>query len=256
MSLSKFNPFNIINVFAPQPKDPLYEKYGNKNQKGVTISSLDTLNRTPVFKAKTRKLSYAIILTILFDILGVVFYFDNKDLVQPSLYQVKVEDIVNKNSSAYENNQLVIFDKPRHTEAAIKRWVTSSLSDVYNFDYLNFYDRLDEIEKYFTETGYINFLKALKNINAYESIYENRLTINTIVFGEPLFPSVYGNKRITDGNLYYHVVVPMRMTVQKGNTITEYDTTFRVMLAVLVDNNGKTGFFIQEFDMNPPKSVR
>lgn len=247
----KRNLFNVIDWFVPNPKDPLAERIGTKH----TISSLENLNELPVYRAKTRKLSYAILLALLFDVLGVVFFFNNKDTLAPDVYEISAADLQARNSANYENKPLLIFDTPRHTETAIERWLNNALNDLYNFDYLNFEERIDEVSKYFTDAGFVHFVSALQRVEARETIKNNNLTINTVVFGRPLFPSVYGNKKISDGNLYYHIIVPMRMIVKKNNAVAEYDTTFRLMLAVLVDNAGKTGFYIQEFDMSQPKRV-
>lgn len=250
--LSHLNPFNLIDLFAPPPEDPFLKK---ANIRGVSISSIEELNKVPVYRAKTRKLSYAIALALAFDVMGIVFYLDNKDLIEPKIYEVQPTDIIKRNESAYHDKQLIIFDKPRHTEVALQRWVNTVVNDLYNFDFLNFEDRIEHISQYFTKSGFENFVQSLQNIRADENIIDNKLTIKTFVFDKALFPSTYGNKRLSDGNIYYQLNIPMRMTVQKGNVIREFNTNFNILLVLLIDNNGKTGFYIQEFDMDKPSKV-
>lgn len=250
MKRNKFNPLNFIDWIIPLPMDQYLD---NK----VPISSIEQLYQYPSYRTKTRRFTYLVFLLLILNITSVIFYFNLKKEETPKVYEVSQTDVLKNNTKNFLKKPLIVFEQPLHTEEVIQRWADITLNNLYNFDYLNFEQRLDEIQPYFTESGYNKFLKGLQNAKMDDYFIKEKHTVNTIVFGKIRFPAAYGNKKIisNDNNLYYQIYVPMRMTVQKGNHIDEYDTEFNILLAVLVDNKGKTGLFIHEFDMTPPQKV-
>ncbi|WP_415912585.1 DotI/IcmL family type IV secretion protein [Neptuniibacter sp. QD37_11] len=87
--------------------------------------------------------------------------------------------------SAYENMEpmtLVPLSKPNLKETAISNWVTTALTDTFDFNYMNIEKHIIESgSKYFTRSGKDSLISALKEQGSFSSVIRNELivTLNT-----------------------------------------------------------------------------
>lgn len=240
-----------IDWIVKPPIDPLAKETGIGK---FSIDSLEQLENEKLYKSKTNMFSLAFAIILIYDILGGLFIIKNWNPPEPALYEISAHNIKTKN---YQDKRLIIFNKPRHTEAAIQKWAQKTLNDLYNFDFLNMNQNMERIKKYFTASGYEKFVEGMKAIDGEEKIVGGKMTINTIMFDKVIFPSTFGKTKVMEenDNVYYQLEVPVRMTAQKGDRVEEYDAKFNIMLVLLVDSNGKTGFFINEFNISELQKV-
>ncbi|TVQ84877.1 MAG: hypothetical protein EA357_01960 [Micavibrio sp.] len=134
--------------------------------------------------------------------------------------------------------------EPRLPDQFIKGWAAQSVTEVFNFSYSNFRQRLEAGAQHFNETGWKNFLQALDDAKILEYIIQNNQAVMTVLTAEPVIAEQGAGE---DGIYRWTVILPVETTyIGDGNMqAMEMYVTLTVVRSNLRENT--SGIAIQQW---------
>jgi intracellular multiplication protein IcmL len=105
---------------------------------------------------------------------------------------------------------IIPLTKPNMAPEDVVAWVTNATEATYSLDYVNFRSQLQQAEKYFTPTGWAEYMKALKSSNNLVALQESKFIIIAKVVGAPQVV----NQGLLSGRYAWQFKVPVLVTFQ------------------------------------------
>lgn len=81
--------------------------------------------------------------------------------------------------------QVVPVNQPNMSVDDVTNWVVEAVETTYSYDYVNFHYQLQSAQKYFTNYGWSNYIKALNASNNIVALRERRMIVITKVVDTP-----------------------------------------------------------------------
>lgn len=81
--------------------------------------------------------------------------------------------------------QIVPVNTPNMTPPEVISWTTEAVERSLSYDFVNYRAQLQDAEKYFTNYGWNNYMKALRSSNNLIALTQRKLVVTTKVVGTP-----------------------------------------------------------------------
>lgn len=115
--------------------------------------------------------------------------------------------------------------QPVVSNATVISWVSNTVPQIYQLDFINYRSQLNQMESYFTPAGWNSFVTAfspqLKNLVTQQLVMSATPTDVPVITGSAVFGGVYK----------WQVQMPLVINLQQGST----QTTQKVILTIVVD---------------------
>jgi len=122
--------------------------------------------------------------------------------------------------------ELVPIDRPILGTDQILAWASEAARTVTSYNFNDFREKLQLARNYFTKEGFDDYLSALQETKAIDSVVKNRLTISAVVSAQP----VILQEGLVAGRYSWRVQVPLTLTYQSPSKKTED----QVMVTMLI----------------------
>lgn len=105
---------------------------------------------------------------------------------------------------------MVPLEEPYMTPEAILQWSVQAVTALYTYNFVDFREKLQATEKYFTSAGRQEFLTALQESKYIQSIQEQKLIVTAVVSGAP----VIIRQGLIDNRYAWQMQIPLKVTYQ------------------------------------------
>jgi intracellular multiplication protein IcmL len=112
-------------------------------------------------------------------------------------------------------DKTIPLDKPNMPNTYILAWASLALSDIFTFGFNNTDFRLGLASNYFTEPGWEDFAKILKD----RKIIDNIRRQQQIVTASPNTAPILQSENVVNGIRQWVIQVPMNLTYQAGSKV-------------------------------------
>lgn len=113
---------------------------------------------------------------------------------------------------------VVPVSQPNMTTEDASKWAVNAVQKALSYDYVNYRQQLQSAEKYFTNYGWTNYMKALKASNNLVALTQRKMIIEAKVVGAP--------QLITEGRLSGSYAWKFEMPLLLTNYLPPYENTF------------------------------
>lgn len=185
------------------------------------VEPKDALNlvylRNEFYRDNFRRLVWLLLASILLNIaLGIgVIYTGSKT---PGNYFFATTEI-GQLIPLYPTTQPVV------SNSTILSWVSDNVPKIYQLDFINYRTQLNQLQGYFTPTGWQAF------VSAYAPQLKNLVDQKLVMSATPTDVPVITGGGVFDGVYKWQVQMPLVINLQQGNT----QTTQKVLLTLVVE---------------------
>jgi len=133
--------------------------------------------------------------------------------------------------------KLVPLNRPTVSSKMLLNWASEVATGAYSYSFANFRSRLQNLQPYFTQAGWKNFMASLKNSDNITAIEQRKLIVSAVVSGTP----VIIKQAILDGRYAWKVQIPVLVTYQSASESFQssyYVTMVIVRVSTLQNENG------------------
>lgn len=81
--------------------------------------------------------------------------------------------------------QVVPVDQPNMTDVEVEAWATRVAEATYSYNYVNFRSQLQSVERFYTNYGWTNYMKALQASNNLVALTNRRIIQTAMVVDKP-----------------------------------------------------------------------
>ena len=99
------------------------------------------------------------------------------------------------------------------SDEEVLTWAENVALLVYDFDYVNYRQALQNLRTYFTPTGHAEYLKALTFSTNIEAIKSNKQVVSAELNGTPEIK----NKGVKGGFFFWQVMIPLLITYENSS---------------------------------------
>jgi intracellular multiplication protein IcmL len=114
------------------------------------------------------------------------------------------------NFSVYEGFRVqpdVPVDKPYVHIPDLLQWVSTAMPEVFNTDFINYNQKLQNIAHYFTTDGWAKYVNVVNVFMSHNDIVQNKQFVSAVASGAP----VVLNEGIVDGKYAWWVQMPINV---------------------------------------------
>jgi intracellular multiplication protein IcmL len=108
---------------------------------------------------------------------------------------------------------LVPLDQPNLSAKAVLQWASEAVVSVNSYNFVNFRERFQINQTYFTNAGWRGFMKALTASKNLDAVREKKLVVSAVLRGAPIIT----NRYVIDGRYTWQIQMPILVTYQGGN---------------------------------------
>ena len=109
--------------------------------------------------------------------------------------------------------KLTNLNEPNMPDSAVLQWAANAAVAANTYDFSNYRSALQQSQKYFTVSGWQEFLAALKRSNNLDTVLAKKLMVTTVVTGAPVVKQ-QGEIR---GTYAWQIQLPMVLTYQSAS---------------------------------------
>jgi intracellular multiplication protein IcmL len=139
--------------------------------------------------------------------------------------------------------QLVPLNQPILNSAAIIDWASQVAASSYTYSFINYRQKIQKLEPYFTKNGWQSFLKGLQDSSTLTAMEANKLIVSAVVSGTP----VVVNQAVLSGRYAWKVQVPVLVTFQSASE--KYQNKYMITIVIVRDSTlqNARGIAIEQF---------
>jgi intracellular multiplication protein IcmL len=143
-----------------------------------------------------------------------------------------------------EAELLIPMPVPNYTDQAILSWVGSAASDILNFGFHNFNERMQESRRYFTADGWKSFEEALEKSQIGQKINEKQQVVTAAPIGAAVIVDIKEDEiRGTE----WTVQIPFTVTVISGAATQAQRRILTVVIVRVAPKVNLTGLGIDNW---------
>lgn len=138
---------------------------------------------------------------------------------------------------------LVPLDQPNLSAAALLQWANTAAVAVYNYNFINYRQALQDASDYFTPDGWREFLNALKSSNNLDAVIAKKLIVSAVATGAPVI--------LEQGPLMdryaWKVQMPMLVTYQSASQFSQQSVVVTMLITRISTLSSARGIGIAQF---------
>ena len=137
--------------------------------------------------------------------------------------------------------------QPKFTDAQIINWTNKAAVAAFNYDYKNYQQALGTASRYYTKSGWGNFMTALKASGNLDAVVKNQLT----VIGQTTGTVQVVKEGVENGLYTWNVTVPIMVSYINAAKKIEQKGNANMTIVRTADNGLEVG--INQFILMPEK---
>lgn len=138
---------------------------------------------------------------------------------------------------------LVPLDQPNLSSAALLQWANTAAVAVYNYNFINYRQALQEASDYFTPDGWAEFLNALNSSNNLKAVIEKKLIVSAVATGAPV---ILEQGPLVD-RYAWKVQMPMLVTYQSASQFSQQSVVVTMLITRISTLSSARGIGIAQF---------
>lgn len=137
------------------------------------------------------------------------------------------------------------LNKPYLNKKQLFQWVVEAAVSVYTIDFVNFEKDVQSSKPYFTDAGFRQLIRALKDSGAIDDIREKQLIATAVAQGAPIII----DRGTRQGRYFWKLQLPLKVTYQGASELIPQDLVVAMIVTrVPVEENPK-GIGIESIDI-------
>lgn len=158
--------------------------------------------------------------------------------MQPNYYATSVNGNV---------QQLTSLDQPNTSDSVITQWAELAAVAAYSYDFVNYKDQLNSLEKYFTDDAWSNFKQVIKTSNTVDQVVSKKLIVNAVAIDSPVI--------LAKGKLYgvdsWRIQIPILVTYQAARGFYSQKILINLLVTRISTLQSVKGIGIAQFSTQP-----
>lgn len=108
---------------------------------------------------------------------------------------------------------LTPLDMPNQSDSAVIQWATQAAIAAYTYNFVNYNNELKTASRFFTRTGWGQFLAALKRSESLEIVKKKKLIVSAVAAKAP----VILQKGVLNGRYQWRIQLPVLVSYQSAS---------------------------------------
>lgn len=144
------------------------------------------------------------------------------------------------------------LSQPSLSDEEILSWANSTAPKIYDYDHTNYRNELQKQSGFFTDSGYQQYLKALKDSKYLDEVKNKQLAVSAIVTAPPIILQ----KGVLNGIYSWRVQMPMTVSFKGANATdnTQKNNIVTMLITRTSSVNAPKGIAINNLVIGPAKS--
>ena len=114
---------------------------------------------------------------------------------------------------------LTALDMPNQSDSAVLQWANEAAIAAYTYNFVNYNNELRGAARYFTRTGWGQFLAALKSSGSLETVKQKKLIVSAVATQAPIILK----KGPLNGRYSWRIQMPINVTYQSASEFKKND---------------------------------
>jgi len=146
---------------------------------------------------------------------------------------------------------LVPLDQPNLSNAALLQWANTAAVAVFNYNFVNYRQALQDASETFTPDGWKLFMDALKSSNNLTAVIDKKLIVSAVATGAP----VILEQGVLIDRYAWKVQLPMLVTYQSASQFTQQPVTVTMLIVRISTLSSARGIGINQFIVSGGGSI-
>lgn len=138
---------------------------------------------------------------------------------------------------------LVPLDRPNLGMSALLQWVNTAAVAVYNYNFVNYQQALQEASQFFTPDGWRDFMSALQSSNNLNAVLDKKLIVSAVATGAP----VVLQQGLLLGVYSWKVQMPMLVTYQSASQFSQQSVVVTMLVTRISTLDSPLGIGVAQF---------
>lgn len=141
--------------------------------------------------------------------------------------------------------EMTPLDRPNLSTESLLQWATEAASSSYNYDFVNYREKIQQVRSYFTPQGYQHYIDALKQSRTIDTIIEKKLVVSAVPTGAPVILKEAEIK--SSGRWAWQVQMPMLISYQSANEVIKQEIVLTLLIVRVDTLESPKGVGIAQF---------
>lgn len=143
--------------------------------------------------------------------------------------------------------QLTALDEPNTSDSVITQWAELATVAAYSYDFVNYNDQLNSLEKFFTDDAWSNFMQVMRASNTVDQVVSKKLIVNAVAIEPPVI--------LAKGELYgvfsWRIQIPILVTYQAARGFYSQKILVNLLVSRISTLQSVKGIGIAQFSTEP-----
>jgi intracellular multiplication protein IcmL len=150
--------------------------------------------------------------------------------------------------------QILLTDvhQPNMSPPTLIQWATQAVIASNSYSYVNYADNLGNARRYFTSSGWDNFVSALENSGTLDEVQKQRIVVSGVVTQAPV---IVWQGILPNGLYGWRLQLPMKISYQSLSEIRSTDQVVSLLISRVDTTFSPVGVGIEEMTLSISGSV-
>jgi intracellular multiplication protein IcmL len=139
------------------------------------------------------------------------------------------------------------LNEPNQSDSAVLQWANQAALASFTYNFVNYKQELQAASGYFTETGWGQFISALRDSNSLETVREKKLIVSAVATRAPIILQ----KGPLLGRYAWRVQMPLLVTYQSASEFQQVRNVVTLLITRVSTLNSVRGIGISQFIVGP-----
>lgn len=118
------------------------------------------------------------------------------------------------------------LDEPNQSDSAVLQWANQAAIAAYTYNFVNYRQELEAASGYFTETGWAQFIAALKASSTLKTVREKKLIVSAVATRAPIILQ----KGPLTGRYAWRIQMPILITYQSASELQNANSVVTLLV--------------------------
>ncbi len=195
--------------------------------------------RNEFYRDSQRKIVLAAILSLILNfMMGSLLIYIISHPPAPRYFATSIEGRI---TPLYPLNQ------PNQSDAAVLQWANEAAIAAYTYNFVNYQAEIVAASKFFTPTGWRQYLTALKNSDNLQAVKENKFVVSAVATRAPRITQ----KGLINGVYSWRVQMPVSVRYQSSTIVSTANLMIMMTIQRVSTLNVPRGIGIAQFVVAP-----
>ncbi len=138
---------------------------------------------------------------------------------------------------------LTSLDMPNQSDSAVLQWANQAAIAAFTYNFVNYRNELQNASQYFTQTGWGQFLNALKTSQGLEIVKAKKLIVSAVATRSPIILQ----KGPLSGRYSWRIQIPILVTYQSASEFKQTNNIVTMLVKRISTLETPRGIGISQF---------